>query len=435
MVHSLQGYENMTSRKENNLMDRPIQKRTWTWKRVGLVGMSTALFIFIVVNVFFGDRSKKLNVEKEKITISTVLRGAFHDYIPVTGAVVPIETFLLDVVEGGRVIHKYVEEGAVLKAGDPIIKLENANLTLQTIYNQTQVVQQENNLRTFRLALEQNRLNLQTQILNLNLQIQNQKRVYEMNKKLYDKNLISQNDFESSRDQYEYLIKSLDLSLQSYSLDSLSREEQIKQLEVTVKQFQKNMKLIEDQFSNLTVRAPIRGQLTALNAEIGKSIAAGQNIGQIDNTEAYKVRVEIDEHYIARVHEGQIGECTFDDQTYKLKIVRVYVQVTDGKFQADMHFIDGAPKGIRRGQTLQVKLELSGLSDALLVEAGGFYQTTGGQWIFVVDKSGTFAERRNIKIGRQNPQLYEVLEGLKPGEEVITSSYENYGDMEKLILK
>jgi HlyD family secretion protein len=195
------------------------------------------------------------------------------------------------------------------------------------------------------------------------------------------------------------------------------------------------MKLIDDQFSNLTVRAPINGQLTALNAEIGKSISAGQNIGQIDNTEVYKIRIEIDEHYIARVREGQFGECTFDNQDYKLKITRVYVQVTDNKFQADMHFIGDTPKGIRRGQTLHIKLELGGLSDGLLVEAGGFYQTTGGQWIFVVDKSGSFAERRNIKIGRQNPQFYEVLEGLKSGEQVITSSYENYGDMEKLILK
>lgn len=422
-------------KESDSLMDRPIEKKTWTWKRVGLIGMTTAFLIGILFQVFFGDRSKRVNIEKDKITISTVTRGSFHDYIPVTGAVVPIETFLLDVVEGGRVIQKYVEEGSILKAGDPIIKLENSNLTLQTIYNQTQVVQQENNLRTFRLALEQNRLNLQTQILNLNIQIQSQKRIYEMNTKLYEKSLISKNDYENSRDQYEYLVKSRDLSLQSFTLDSLSREEQIQQLEITVKQFQKNMKLIEDQFLNLTVRAPINGQLTALNAEIGKSISAGQNIGQIDNTEAYKIRIEIDEHYIARVHEGQTGECTFDNQDYKLKITRVFVQVTDGKFQADMHFIGDTPKGIRRGQTLHIRLELGGLSDALLVDAGSFYQSTGGQWIFVVDQSGALAERRNIKIGRQNPQWYEVLEGLKPGEQVVTSSYENYGDMEKLILK
>jgi HlyD family secretion protein len=399
------------------------------------IGLGTMFLLLILFNIFFGDRSRKLNVEKEKISISPVIKGSFHDYIPVIGTVVPIETFLLDVVEGGRITHKYVEEGAILKAGDPIIKLENANLALQTIYNQTQVVQQENNLRTFRLALEQNRLTLQTQILNLNVQIQNQKRTFETNKKLYERNLISQNEYESSRDQYEYLLKSRDLSLQSYALDSISREGQIKQLEVTVQQFQKNMKLIEDQFSNLTVRAPISGQLTSLNAEIGKSIASGQNIGQIDNTDAYKVRIDIDEHYIARVQEGQVGECTFDERVYKVKVTRVFVQVKEGKFQADMHFVGEAPKGIRRGQTLHVKLELGGLSDAVLVEAGGFYQTTGGQWIFVVDKSGTLAVKRPLKIGRQNPQFYEVLEGLNPGEQVITSSYENYGDAEKLVLK
>jgi len=359
----------------------------------------------------------------------------FQDYIPVTGEVMPIETFFLDVVEGGRVIQKYVEEGAYLKVGDPIIKLENANLALSMIYNQTQVVQQENNLRTFKLALEQNKLNLQTQILNLNLQIQNQKRIYELNKKLYEKNLIPQNDFESSRDQYDYLVKSRNLSLQSYSLDSLSREGQIKQLEVTVKQFHNNMKLIEDQFSNLTVRAPINGQLTALHAEIGKSIAPGQNIGQIDDTTASKVRVDVDEHYIARVHEGQTGEWAFDDHLYKLKVKKVYVQVTNGRFQADMIFLGDAPQGIRRGQTVHIKLELGGLTSAVLIETGGFYSTTGGQWIFVVDKSGMFAVKRQIKIGRQNPQYYEVLEGLRAGEKVVTSSYENFGDIEKLNLQ
>lgn len=416
-------------------MDKQIEKKRFTPKKIAVIS-AAVLFVFFILYVFLlSDQSSKLNVEKERITISTVQSGSFHDYIPVTGEVMPIETFFLDVVEGGRVIQKFVEEGAILKAGDPIIKLENANLTLQTIYNQTQVVQQENNLRSYRLTLEQNKLNLQTQILNLNNQIKNQQRVYETNKRLYEKNLISKIEFENSRDQYDYLLKSRDLSIKSFQLDSLSRDEQIKQLEITLKQFQKNMKLIDDQFSNLLVRAPINGQLTALNAEIGKSIAGGQNIGQIDNTEAYKVRVDIDEHYIARVREGQVGECTFDDKTYKLEIKRVFVQVTNGRFQADMHFIGEAPKGIRRGQTFHIKLELGGLSDALLVDAGGFYQTTGGQWIFVVDKSGGFAVRRPIKIGRQNPQYYEVLEGLRPGEKVITSSYDNYNDYDKLVLQ
>ena len=416
-------------------MDKPLEKKYWTLRRIGIIGIPVAIILFVLISIVFGDCRSALNVQKERLTLSTVTSDLFQDYIPVTGEVLPIETFFLDVVEGGRVVQKYVEEGAFLKIGDPIIKLENANLALNMIYNQTQVVEQENNLRTFKLTLEQNKLSLQTQILNLNIQIQNQKRIYETNKKLYEKNLIPQNDFESSRDQYEYLLKSRDLSLQSYSLDSLSRGEQIKQLEVQLKQFQTNMKLIEDQFSNLTVRAPINGQLTALNAEIGKSIALGQNIGQIDDTTMSKVRVDIDEHYIARVHEGQTGECTLDDHQYKLVAKKVFVQVTNGRFQADMNFIGDAPQGIRRGQTVHIKLELGGLTKAILIETGGFYSTTGGQWIFVVDKSGTFAVKRQIKIGRQNPQYYEVLEGLNVGERVITSSYENYGDVEKLILQ
>jgi HlyD family secretion protein len=416
-------------------MDKPLEKKYWTMRRIGIVGIPTLIVLFVLISIVFGDRRSALNVQKERLTLSIVTGGLFQDYIPVTGEVLPIETFFLDVVEGGKVVQKFIEEGAYLKIGDPIIKLENANLTLQTIYNQTQVVQQENNLRTFKLALEQNKLNLQMQILNLNVQIQNQKRIFEMNRKLYEKNLIPQNEFESSRDQYDYLVKSRDLSLQSYSLDSLSREGQIKQLETTVKQFQKNMKLIDDQFSNLTVRAPINGQLTALNAEIGKSISPGQNIGQIDDTTASKVRVDIDEHYITRVQEGQTGEWILDDRPYKLRVKKVFVQVTNGRFQADMIFIGDAPQGIRRGQTVHIKLELGGLTKAVLIETGGFYSTTGGQWIFVVDKSGAFAIKRNIKIGRQNPQYYEVLEGLRAGEKVVTSSYENFGDVEKLILQ
>ena len=416
-------------------MDKQLEKKYWTVKRIGIIGIPAAIVLFVLISIVFGDRRTALNVQKERLTLSTVTRGLFQDYIPVTGEVLPNETFFLDVVEGGRIIQKYVEEGAYLKVGNPIIKLENANLSLQMIYNQTQVVQQENNLRTFKLTLEQNRLSLQTQILNWNIQIQNQRRIYETSKKLSEKNMISQNEFDNSRDQYEYLVRSRDLCIQSYKLDSLSREGQIKQLEVTVKQFQTNMKLIEDQFSNLTVRAPIDGQLTALNAEIGKSIAPGQNIGQIDDTITSKVRVDVDEHYIARIRDGQIGEWALDDHLYKLRVRKVYVQVTNGRFQADMNFIGDAPKGIRRGQTVHIKLELGGSTTAVLIETGGFYSTTGGQWIFVIDKSGTFAVKRQIRIGRQNPQYYEVLEGLSVGEKVITSSYETFGDKEKLILQ
>ena len=416
-------------------MDRIIEKKRFTPKRIA--GISAAgIFIFFVFYVFvFSDQSRKLNQEKDKITISTVIKSSFQDYIPVTGTILPIETFYLDAVDGGRVIEKYVEEGAIVKAGDPIIRLENAQMTLNTIYNQAQIVQQENNLRTYKLQLEQNRLNLQNQLLNLDLQLMNQKRIFTTNKALYEKKLISDKEYEDSKDMYDYYVKSKKLTLESYRLDSLSRNEQISQQETSVKQLQKNLKIIEEQFSNLLVRAPISGQLTALNAEIGKSISNGQNIGQIDNTDAYKVRIDIDEHYIARVHEGETGEFTFDNQTYKLIINRVYVQVNNGIFQADMHFVDETPKGIRRGQTLHIKLDLGGESDAILVETGGFYQTTGGQWIFVVDKSESYAVRRPIKIGRQNPQYYEVLEGLKPGEKVITSSYDNYVDVDKLVLK
>ncbi len=415
-------------------MDRKIEHKKWTGKSIAILGLSALFAIIMIYQFVFSTQYRKLNQDKEKISITTVKKGIFRDYIPVTGTVLPKETYYLDVVEGGRIIEKYVDEGTIVKAGTPLIRLENAQLTLNTIYNQAQVVQQENNLRSFRLQLEQNKLALQNQLLQLDVQLQNQKRIYNTNKALHDKKLVADAVFEESRDQFDFLQKSRKLTVEAYHLDSISRNEQIHQLESSVVTFQKNLKIIEEQFSNLVVKAPINGQLTALNAEIGKSISTGQNIGQIDNTDSYKVKIEIDEHYISRVKEGQFGECSLDGKTYKLQIKRVYVQVNGGKFQADMTFTDETPADLRRGQTFHIRLDLGGESDALLVDAGSFFQVTGGQWIFVLDYSGNTAEKRTIKIGRQNPEYFEVKEGLRAGDKVITSSYDDYKEINKLIL-
>ena len=415
-------------------MDRKIEKKKWSLKKIAIYSGSVIIILLIVYTFVFGDHSKKLNVEAERLTISTVKVEPFQEYIPVTGEVEPIETYFLDVAEGGRVVEKYVEEGDFLEVGDPIIRLENPSLALSIMYNEAQVFQTMNSLRGVRLSMEQNSLALKGNLLNLEYDIIKQKRIYQNNKKLFEKNLIAEIEFEESKDDYEYLLHLKELTLETNRKDSLFRMEQIKNLEINVARMQKQLEMTQAQMENLTVRAPIKGQLTALMAEIGQSISRGQNLGRIDNIENYKIRVQVDEHYLARVAKGQFGEFSFADEDYRLVIEKVYVQVNNGRFEVDMNFVDKVPEGIRRGQSVRIKLELGDLSEATTIARGGFFQTTGGQWIFVVNETGGYAEKRNISLGRKNTQVYEVLSGLEPGEKVITSSYDNYSDVEKLIL-
>lgn len=416
-------------------MDRKIEKKKWTPKRILTFGGGSLLFIFIFYLLVFADKSSRLNVETERITVSEVKFGPFQEFIPITGTVQPIQTFFLDVSEGGRVVQKYVEEGAFVNVGDPIIRMDNAELTLSVIYNQANVFSQINNLRSTRLSMEQNKLNLRAQILDIEYDLLDKKRIYENNKVLFEKNLISKNEFDRSKEQYEYAAQKRDLTLETYRQDSLFRAQQIAQLEQSVETLQSNLSVTKTQLENLTVRAPIKGQLTALNAEIGQSIARGENLGRIDVIDSNKVRASIDEHYIARVAPGQTGEFTFAGSDYRLIIKTVFPQVANGRFEVDMHFVGEVPNGIRRGQTLQIKLELGEPDKAVTIDRGGFYQTTGGQWIFVIDRSGNYATKRAIKLGRQNTNAFEVIEGLKPGERVITSSYDTFGNAEKLVLK
>lgn len=416
-------------------MDRVLEKKKWTTKRIVTIASAGVFVLFTLYTFVFSDTSSKLNVEKDRITISEVKFAPFQEYIPITGTVEPIQTFYLDLSDGGKVIQKYVEEGAMLKAGEAIIKLDNPNLSLQVMSTQSSFLQAQSVSRQTRLNFEQNMLNRRNQLLDLNLNLLLQERDYKNNKVLFEKGMISQNDFDASKDTYETSIKSMELLKEVLHKDSLTYQQLVEQGEADIEMSKNYLALVQSQLANLSVRAPIKGQLTSLNAEIGQSVGAGYRLGQIDNIDSFKVRAEIDEHYIARVTAGQTGEYEFDGKTYTLTIKTVYPQVTNGRFYVDMFFEGGQPNGIRRGQTVHIKLQLGGLTNALLVESGGFYSTTGGQWIFVVDKSGSSAERRQIKIGRQNPQYYEVLEGLKAGEKVITSSYDNYNEYDKLILQ
>jgi HlyD family secretion protein len=416
-------------------MDRKIEKKRWTVKNISYYGAAVLFALFVIYNFVFSDSSRKLNIDLDRLSISTVQSGPFQEFTPVTGIIQPIETFQLDVSDGGKVVKKFVEEGAFLKVDDPIILLDNPQLRLSIIYNEANVFQQINNLRATKLSFQQSKLDLQGRLLQNDIDIRSQKRTYELNKQLHEKGLVSENEYLESKDQYEYLLNHRRLIMSTYRQDSIFRAEQIQQLEISVNTLQANLDITKRQLENLTVRAPIKGQLTALDAEIGQSISAGENIGQIDKVDSFKVRADIDEYWIARVSPGQKGAFTFADKEYELRVRKVFPQVTNGTFQVDMILQGQQPAGIRRGQTVHIKLELGELSDALFVDRGGFYQATGGQWIFVVDPSGEFAARRDIKLGRQNTQYYEVLEGLEPGEKVVTSSYDNYEDIEKLVLK
>jgi HlyD family secretion protein len=416
-------------------MDKKLEKKRWTVRNMAYYGAGILFLSFIIYNFIFSDSSRKLNIKTERLSISTVQSGPFQEFTPITGAIQPIETFQLDVADGGKVVKKYVEEGAFLNVGDPIILLDNPQLRLSIIYNEANVFQQINNLRATRLSFQQNKLDLQSRLLQIDIDIRKQRRQYALNKQLYEKGLASKNEYLEAQDQYDFLLNSRRLLLSTYKQDSIFRAEQIKQMEISVNTLQANLDITKQQLENLTVRAPIYGQLTALEAEIGQSIAAGENIGQIDKVDSFKVRANIDEYWIARVSPGQTGEFTFADKDYDLKVKKVFPQVLNGVFQVDMIFQGQQPQGIRRGQTVHIKLELGEQSEARFIDRGGFYQTTGGQWIFVVDPTGNYAVRRNIKLGRQNTQYYEVLEGLEPGEKVITSSYDNFNDIEKLVLK
>ena len=416
-------------------MDRPIQKKRFTLKRILAWSGGTVLAVVVIYNLFFAAHLSTLAVAKERLTFSEVTEGMYLDFILANGTIMPLNTVYLDAVEGGQVETLYVEEGAVLEAGDRILTLSNTNLLMDVMYREAEQFQQMNNLRNTRITMEQRSLDLKAQLLELDLQIADAQRQYERDSTLYARGLVSEFDFANSRDRYNYLFKRRNLTLENHRTDSLFRAQQIEQLEQSVERMKSNLELVNDRLKRLTIRAPISGQLTSLNAEIGQSMASGRRLGQIDRLDGFKVRGSIDEHYIARINKGLRAEFDFAGKTHELTIKRVYPEVEGGRFEVDMEFVGEIPDGLRRGQTVRLNVELGQPSPALLVNRGGFYQSTGGQWVFVVNSDTTEAVRRDIQIGRQNREHYEVLSGLEPGEVVITSSYDTFGDVDRLSIK
>lgn len=416
-------------------MDRVIKKRKWTFKKIAIYGLSGAFVLFVIYSFVFADRSSKLNVSVDKINVAEVQNGEFREFIPVDGNVMPIKTIRLDAIEGGIIEKKYYEGGVLVDEGDTILKLSNNNLLQNFIREETQAFILVNGLENTRLQMQQSLFQLQRTLITLDYQIAQAKDLYERSEKLFNEKVISEQEFLRSKLDYERLLKTKEVEIKSQKVDSLNAVNQIKQSEALLKRTNSNLEMIRANLENLYIRAPISGRLSTVDGEVGESIAPGQNIGQIDDLDGFKVRAPIDEHYISRIYEGLKGTFPFAGGTYELTIVKIYPEVNNGLFQVDMYFEGEVPQGIRRGQSLQISLQLSENIQAVQIPRGSFYQTTGGNWIFVVDASGDFATRRNIRLGRQNPRYYEVLEGLQPGEKVVVSSYEGYQDKDRLVFK
>ncbi|WP_324678489.1 efflux RND transporter periplasmic adaptor subunit [Hymenobacter sp. GOD-10R] len=415
-------------------MDVLIQKKTWTSRKLLLIAGVVLIAGVLAASLFSTAGPTKLNVDPERITISEVTKGTFQEFIPIDGTVMPIKTIYLDATEGGTVKSILVEDGATLAAGQPILQLANSDLQLEMVNRETAVFDLMNNLQNTRNVMQQNRIQQLNQLADVDYQLQEAKRIYELNKTLYEQKVISRQDFSQSQNNYQHQVRKQHLTRQTLRQDSVATRQQLNQMQESVTRMQGNLALMRKKMDDLTIKAPVSGRITSLNAEIGESKARGQRIGQLDMLNGLKVRANIDEYYISRIFPGQKGEFILSGHRYVLSVKKIYTQVTKG-LQVDMEFVGPTPADIRRGQTLQVRLALSDQTQAVLVPKGGFNQKTGGNWVFKVNDSGTKAYKADIRLGRQNPEYYEVLEGLKPGDKVVTSSYEGYEDMGELVLK
>lgn len=418
-------------------MDRALPKRFWTNQRLALSGGGVLLATLLAYTFFFADRRSKLNVERDKITVSAVTIGPFEDFIAVTGVVMPLKTIRLDAIEGGYVTQKLVEGGSTVRQGDVLLKLENQNLKLSFLQSETEANRLVNDLQNTRQRLQIERFTLRKTLADLDAQIDQAKDTYDRQAKLYRDKVVSEEDYLKAKRTYERLTAQRKIEIESQKYQDENARMQIKQLEGTLARTQRNVALWQQTLDNLVVKAPVSGQLSSIDVEVGSNINRGQNIGQIDDLNGFKMRVGVDEHYISRVFAGLRGTFEFNGKEHELEIKRVYPEVKSGRFEVDMVFVNGArnggwPEGIKRGQSSPIQLELGKAAKATLLPVGGFFSDTGGNWVYVVDKSGKRATKRTITLGRKNPEFYEVLTGLQPGEQVITSSYENFGNNEVL---
>jgi len=414
-------------------MDRKLEKKFWSRKRILIVGGGSLVVLLLLYNLIFADHRSRLNVEKDKITVSTVTKGTFDQYIVVTAVVQPLKTIRLDAIEGGYVSHKYLEGGSMVKEGDSILRLDNQRMQMEFMNHETEMYRLINELQNTRLSLKQNRFTLEKTLSDLNYKIEQAKDLYDRNKQLVDEKIVARQEFNKNKMEYEGLVKQREIEVESQRYQEENAKIQIQQLEGTIARTQRNLQMMRQNLNNLIVRAPISGQLSSVNVEVGSSITTGQNIGQIDDLNGFKMRAEVDEHYLSRVFAGLKASFEFNNKTYDLTVTKAFPEVVNARFNVDMNFVKETPEGIRRGQSSPIRLELGKSSEAILLPVGGFFSDTGGNWVYVLDKTGKRAVKRNITLGQKNPVFFEVLEGLTPGEQVITSSYENFGDKEVLV--
>lgn len=416
-------------------VDRPIKKKKWTLQRILLGVAALAFVVFSVYSIAWAGRQSSLNVNREKITVSKVERGVFDEFIVVTGVVQPLKTYQLDAIEGGYVAQKLLDGGATVRQGDLILKLENQRLTMDFVNRETEMYRLINELENTKLSLKQDKFALRRTLSELDYQIRQAKDDHDRNAKLFADGVISQQEFTRTKIAYERLTQQREIEIENQKFQEENSLVQIKQLEGTLERTRTNLIMMKQNLENLSVKAPVSGLLSRVDVEIGASITAGQNIGQIDDLNGFKMRVEVDEHYISRIFPGLEGSFEFSGATTKLVVNKVYPEVRNGRFEVDMTFEKKIPDGIRRGQSVPVRLQLGKPAEATLLPTGGFFSDTGGNWVYVLNESGSKAEKRNISLGRKNPQFYEVLSGLEAGEQVITSSYENFGDKDILNLQ
>ena len=416
-------------------MDKKIEQKRWTTKKILTIGLGVVIISFVVYQLLFADNRSTLNVKKDRLTIATVQNGEFKDFIPVTGNVEPGETFYLDAIEGGIIASIMKESGAQVKQGDTILTLTNSNLQLEVMQRETQLYEQINNLRQTRLLLDQNDLSQQAQLAEIDYQLNLLQPQYQRFKKLFEQKLISEREFEEVKENYDYNRKRKELTYTSYRNDSIARVFQLRQLNNSESRMQRSIDAVGNILDNLTLKATRNGQLSMPQLEVGQSVTSGQRLGQIDVMNNYKIRVAIDELYLPRVDVGQSGTFNFSGDSYTVTINKIYPTISNGRFEVDMIFEGESPQGIKRGQTVRIRLELGAAEETLLLPVGGFYKDTGGNWAYVVSESDNqVAYKQEIRLGRKNAEYYEVLEGLEVGDKVVISGYDNYGDNEVLNL-
>ncbi len=416
-------------------MDRKIEQKTWNRKRIMTIGGITALVLLIGGAIYSTSGKSKLDVDLDRITVSTITKGQFQENIPVNGVVMPLITINVDATDGGRVEEKYTEDGTVLKAGDPIVKLSSTDLELQLATAQTNVYNAEIQMNISNNNAEQNTITKKQNKADVDLAFNEAERIYKLDKELYAKKAIGLQEYQTAVNTYNYQVEREKLAHQFLSQDSVTVRDQKVQNQEQLTAMRATLELLKKKISLLTVRAPVAGQLTAFDSEIGQDKKAGDQLGQIDVLTGFKVRASIEEHYVPRVFNGQKGTVEFAGKTYNLVVKKIFQEIVNAQFSADMYFVGPAPQGIRKGQTLQITLNLSDPTTALLLPKGGFFQQTGGNWIFKLSEDGKTAYKTDIQINRMSPDYYELTSGLKEGDRVITSSYETYGNNEVLVLK